>query len=270
MKLSEILRRLLVERWCVICEEPIPYDDNEPFCRDCIEDWKEFLKVKCRKCGRDHNLCTCLPQKVRKINHSVACWCVFYDASTNGNIKTLFNVMKRQYDYEIIQLCAERMKKSLLRVAKHRNINLREYVVTYAPRRRVNVIRYGCDQSQKLAGAIAKKLGLKVITTFRHVGDTEQKGLNKNERAVNAMANYEFIEGSLKGNTNIILVDDIMTSGATFYACAFKLYKNGATSVIPVAFAKDNYNEKGAKRNVKRNSIRTITRTVKNFVRNGP
>lgn len=266
MKLLEILQRMFVERYCVLCEEPIPYDDSEPFCCDCREQWDAFLKVKCRKCGRDHNMCTCLPAKVKKINHGIAAWCVFYDASTNGDINKLFFTLKRRYDREIIDLCAQRMIKALLAISKSRGINLGEYVVTYAPRRDRSVNVYGFDQSRKLAKAIGKKLGVDVITTFENVGNKEQKGLNKTERLKNAQANYEFIEGSLKGNKKVILVDDIMTSGATFFACSFQLFKNGATDVIPVAFAKDNYKAKGDKRNVKRNSKYNFTRAIKNLV----
>lgn len=269
MKLKEIFKRMFVERYCVICGEAIPYDDNEPFCAECVEYWKEFLKVKCRNCGRPHNLCTCLPSKIRKINHSLAIWGVFYDVSTNGEINRLFSYLKRQYDREVIDLCAERMKRSLVIAFKTRGIDYRDYAVTFAPRRKKNVKKYGFDQSKKLAMALSKKLGLKCITTFENIAKEEQKGLNKKERAINAQLSYVYIDGSLKESDKIILVDDIMTSGATLYACAFQLYKNGATNVVPVTFAKDNYRAKGVKKNVKRNTKYYFTRAAKGFVRNG-
>lgn len=269
MKISEFLKRMFVERYCVICGEAISYDVNEPFCCDCYGDWQEFLNVKCRTCGRTHDMCTCLPSKIKKINHSMAVWCVFYDLSTNGEINKLFSYLKRRYDRAVIDLCAERMKKSLLGVFKSRGLSFCDYAVTYAPRRRKNVNKYGFDQSKKLAKALAKKLGIKCITTFENVAKREQKGLNKKERAVNAQASYVYIDGSLKDYKNIILVDDIMTSGATLYACAFQLYKNGATSVVPVTFARDNYRVKGVKKNVKRNTKYHFTRAAKGFVRNG-
>jgi len=269
MKFSEILKRMFVERYCVICGDAIPYDDKEPFCSECAEYWREFLKVKCRNCGRPHNLCTCLPSKIRKINHSMAGWCVFYDASTNGEIDKLFSVLKRQYDREVIDLCAERMKRSVVGIFKARGIDYCDYVVTFAPRRYSNVLRYGFDQSKKLAKALSKKLGIKYITTFENTATKEQKGLNKKERALNAQTSYVYIEGSLNGYDKVILVDDIMTSGATLYACAFQLYKNGATNVVPVTFAKDNYRTKGVKKDVKRSSKYYFTRAVKGFVRNG-
>ena len=107
------------------------------------------------------------------------------------------------------------------------------------------------------------------INTFENVAKQEQKGLNKKERAFNAQSSYVYIEDSLKDYKNIILVDDIITSGATMYACAFQLYKHGANSVVPIAFAKDNYKERGVRKNAKRNTKYNFARAVKGFVRNG-
>ena len=269
MKIREFLQRMFVERYCVICGEAISYDEREPFCKECKGHWQEFLQVKCRNCGRNYNQCTCLPKKIKKINHGVAVWCVFYDVSTNGEINKLFSILKRRYDREVIDMCAERMKERLCVAFRVRGLNYKDYVVSYAPRRNKNINKYGFDQSKKLAKALARKLGLKYINTFENVAKQEQKGLNKKERAFNAQANYVYIDGSLKKNENIILVDDILTSGATMYACAFQLYKHGAKSVVPVTFAKDNYKEKGVRKNAKRNTKYYFAGAVKGFMRNG-
>ena len=269
MRLKEILKRMFVERYCVICGEAISHDEEEAFCGECSEHWKEFLAVKCRNCGRVGSMCTCLPSKVKKINHSVASWCVFYDASTNGEINRLFTRMKRRYDREIIDLCTERMKKSIIALFKKRGYKVEEFVVTYAPRKRGNAKKYGFDQSKKLAKSLARKLGIKYIKMFKNNAQQEQKGLSKQERAINAQQSYVYVGGSMRDNKKIIIVDDIMTSGATLYACAFQLYKNGAETVVPSTFAKDNYRERGVKKHVKRNTTYHFSRAVKGFVRNG-
>ncbi len=269
MKFTEILKRIFLDRCCVICGEPISYDVKEPFCELCVKDWQEFLKIKCRKCGREQSACSCLPSKARKINHSMASWSVFYDTGANGEINKLFTYLKRRYDRGVIDLCTERMKNNLVAMCKNRGIDYKEFAVTYAPRSRKNVRKYGFDQSKKLAQSLAKKLDIKVVKTFKNIGKTEQKGLNKQERARNAIETYKFIDGSIKENMKLFIVDDVMTTGATLFSCSFHLYKNGATSVVPVVFAKDNYNSKGDKNNVKRNSKYHFTRAIKGFVRNG-
>lgn len=269
MSFSQILQRMFVERYCVVCGRAISYDVKEPLCEKCIEYWKEFLNVKCRTCGRTCDLCTCLPIKIKKINHSVAGWCVLYNVSTNGEINKLFYGLKHKYDKGTVDFCAEKMKDEVIALFKSRGLNYSEYIVTYAPRSRKNLNKYGFDQSKKLAKSLAKKLGIECISTLNNKSKREQKGLNKKERADNAQKSYFYKKNSLKGNDNIILVDDIMTSGATMYTCAFQLYKQGAKSVVPVTFAKDNYKTKGVKKNVKRNTKYYFTGTAKGFVRNG-
>ena len=263
MTFVEILKRMFVDRYCVICGDVISYDVDEPFCDVCIDDWKEFLKIKCRRCGQVQKMCTCLPSKIKKINHGIASWSVFYDVDTNGEIRKLFRYLKYRYDREVVDMCAERMKRNIILLCKHRNVNFKEYVVTYSPRSEENVLKYGFDQSHKLAKALSKKLGLKLVKTFKNVGEIEQKGLNKLERANNANESYIYLVGSIGENKKFFLVDDIMTSGATLYACAFQLYKNGAESVIPVVFAKDNYKSKGVIKNAKRNTKHHFSRAFK-------
>ena len=266
MKLSEILKRMLVERVCLICTEPVSYDKDAPFCPDCEEFWKEFLEIKCRQCGKDYKECICLPSKIRKINHSMASWCYFYDAELNREMNMMFHYLKYQYDRATINFCADSMKKSLGILFKKRGCSYNDYVVTFVPRSRKNINKYGFDQSEKLAKALAKRLGIKCIRTFKNVGSGEQKKLNKKERAYNAQKSYKYVEGSLKGYKKVILVDDIMTSGATLFACAFQLYSNGAISVVPSAFAKDNYTIKGGRGNVKRSTKYNFTGAFKGFM----
>lgn len=244
MELFEVLKRMFLERNCVICESAISYDDEYPFCEKCALLWHELLGTKCARCGREVRLCSCMPTKIKKINHSVACWCVFYNPGPDNDINKLFSILKKEYCKDVIKFCGELMAKSLLALAKARGIKLSEYAVTYAPRRSNNVLNYGFDQSKKLAGVIAKKLKLELITTVVNNSENEQKGLSKAERAKNAFQSYCYIDGSLKENKKLILVDDIITTGATMYACAYQLFKNGAAEVIPVAFAKDNYKVK--------------------------
>ena len=244
MKIAEILKRMLVDRYCVICGEPVSYGSKEPVCKVCSKKWSDFLKIKCKVCGRERYKCSCLPSQVVRINHSIVSWSVFYDHIENREVNSLFSILKHNYDKEVIDFCTELMKRDLILMCKNRNIDYREYAITFAPRSRKNIFRNGFDQSQKLAKALAQKLNVKFVKAIQNVGSEEQKGLNKQERARNAIESYKFKENSIKESAKLFLVDDILTSGATLFACSFLLYKNGAKRVVPVVFAKDNYNFK--------------------------
>ena len=266
MKIGEILKRIFVERYCLVCGDPISYDFDEPFCKECIEDWRELKSIKCRSCGRLQYDCTCLPKYAKKINHSIVVWCVFYDTAQNGSVNQLFTYLKRKYDRQVIDFCTDKMKQAVLAIFKKRGLDLKGYYVTYAPRSKSNVNKFGFDHSRKLALSLAKKLELKVKVTFKNKGKTEQKELNKRQRVQNAAGAYSIIPNSVCKGDKLLLVDDILTTGATMYTCALQLYKNGAESVVPVVFAKDNYVTKGENKNVKRNSKYYFARAFKGFV----
>ena len=112
--------------------------------------------------------------------------------------------------------------------------------MTYAPRRRRVEKKYGFDQSKLLAKEIGRQLSIEVKPTLINKGKRAQKLLTKEERRKNAQASYFLKKNlNLSGKT-VLLVDDLITSGATMKAASELLYKVGANDVIPVAFAKDN------------------------------
>ncbi|MBQ7788058.1 MAG: ComF family protein [Clostridia bacterium] len=269
MKLLEILKRAFLTRICLICKEAISYDEDEPFCEECIEKWNAFLKAKCHVCGYDRNGCTCLPSQVKQINDSLAAWCVFYDPRESQKINEIIFKLKKNYNREIINMCAKRMAKAIISLCVVHKIDYKKYIITYTPRRMHNFLKYGFDHSGKLAKAIGEILGLKVEKTIKNIGKKEQKKLNKNDRKLNAQKSYE-IRKNFDGNgKNYFLIDDIMTTGSTLYACAKLLYENGAKNVIPVTFAKDNKQFIRRNKNVKRHTGNNIARVIKSFMRNG-
>ncbi len=269
MKILDVIKRIFIEKHCLACGSPVSYNVDEPFCEQCADNWRRFKNARCHMCGRERELCACLPKYARQVNHSIVGWCVFYNAFENGIINLMFKHLKSVYDKQVIDFCTDWMMRSILVTAKSRGIDLSAYTVTYAPRSLTGVKKYGFDQSRLLALSLAKKLGLPFRVTLKNIGKCEQKGLNKRQRAKNAACSYEYVGGEASRGERFLLVDDIMTTGATMYACAMQLYKNGAQSVVPLVFAKDNYAIKGDRKNVKRNSKHHFTGAFKGVVRNG-
>lgn len=94
----------------------------------------------------------------------------------------------------------------------------------------------GYDQSRLLAKSAAKALGLPLLPLLRKVRDTAvQHELPRQERLVNVKGAYEAGSGS-KGK-RILLIDDIVTTGATMVECALALYRAGAQEVAGLCIA---------------------------------
>ena len=65
-----------------------------------------------------------------------------------------------------------------------------------------------------------------------------QVGLNKTQRAQNLLGSFQFNKNFKIQNKNILLVDDVITTGATSAECAKVLKKAKASKVKLVTIAK--------------------------------
>ncbi len=240
MTFWELIKRITITRKCLLCNEPISYDEKEPFCENCILDWQSFLDAKCHRCGYKSSECTCLPRKIRAISPYGAVYCVFYDAKSNFKFNGLLFKLKRDLNRDLIDFCAQKITKNLLIMCKRHSIDYKAYSITYVTRRKKGSRKYGFDHAELLACSISKKLGIKLEKTIINNGTLEQKSLTKVEREENANESYELYEKANVKNKSYFLVDDIITSGATMKACATILKDNGANEIFPISFAKDN------------------------------
>jgi ComF family protein len=98
------------------------------------------------------------------------------------------------------------------------------------------------NQSAALAKVIAKQSAIPVLTdTLKRIRPTEQQvGLSRAERARNVQGAFKVASekrANIQGR-NIVLVDDVLTSGATVDACARALLRAKAASVDVLVFAR--------------------------------
>ncbi len=268
MNFLKILRRMFFPERCVICCEPIPFDERVPICDDCIEYWDEHIHMECRKCGAVANECNCIPNELKMVAPFV-CWSVFY----TGNMEppcpdAIVYYLKMFNSWQVYDFCSELMIKSIISQCAKHNENYKEYAITYAPRSPKKYYKIGVDQSEELAKEISKKLGIPFVKALENTGSKEQKKLDKEQRIKNAKKSYILHEDFVCNYKKYFLVDDVLTTGATLRCCADLLTNSGATSVVPVVYCKDNI-KKGDIKNAKRNIKYYFTRIIKGTMRNG-
>lgn len=112
----------------------------------------------------------------------------------------------------------------------------RDWSVTYVPLNQEGRRDRGFDQSELLAWQVARHNDLPVLDLLENVRKTRtQHELSQKERMVNRAGAYRASDEA--EGKDILLVDDIVTSGATLKACASELYRAGARSVCALCAA---------------------------------
>jgi len=98
----------------------------------------------------------------------------------------------------------------------------------------------GFNQTYEIAKALCKNSdNLKYANILKRITHTEtQTQLHRSERAENIKNAFALKKNSLDKNSKIILLDDIITTGATLNECAKVLKKAHFTNVRAMAFAK--------------------------------
>ena len=98
------------------------------------------------------------------------------------------------------------------------------------PRRR-KLVR-GIDHGQRLAEEVAKRLGLRAECLLRRVKRVHtQRGLNAQQRQENRRGVFSAVRPIASA---VIIVDAVLTTGATMRACSEALTAAGANSVFVV------------------------------------
>jgi len=96
-------------------------------------------------------------------------------------------------------------------------------VPTIAPRRRER----GFDQSARLARACGEALDLPVLLALAQISADAQRGRSRTQR-LGARGRFACASPELVVGARIVLVDDVMTTGATLRDCAATLAACGA------------------------------------------
>jgi len=98
----------------------------------------------------------------------------------------------------------------------------------------------GFNQAGRLATALGQKLGVPVMdgVLIRQRDSVSQVGLSRSQRLANMRGTFALSDPAPIAGRRVLLVDDVMTTGATVDACARVLMRGGATQVCVWAMAR--------------------------------
>lgn len=112
--------------------------------------------------------------------------------------------------------------------------------IVWVPLSKKHRRRRGYDQAELLARRVGEESGLPVLDALEKVRDTATQSRleRESERRANVLGAYRVREGAELSGLRLVLVDDVVTSGATLSECASCLRMAGAKSVTALTLAR--------------------------------
>lgn len=227
---------ILYPRRCLGCGVSSP----ETFRYICWDCWSDSARVEspfCDLCGDpvsgaiDHDF-VCYTCSSEKPSFDGARSAVRYDGVVGEAL--------RQLKYEQALWLAPDIAKLLKNCLKAEYPGLRVDLLVPVPLHHVRRRHRGYNQSEVLARELGRQLGCPSDPgILRRIRPTmSQTNLTAKERLSNVDKAFKYRRGQRLAGRRILLVDDVMTTGATVNACAKALKKGGATSVHVITAAR--------------------------------
>ncbi len=205
--------------------EVFNYPKNR-LCFDCESALSRNFDHTCDKCGRKtHTDGVCLACK-----NDLPQFTKGYSPFVYGGVvASLVNRLKNGDRY-LANLLGEEMANYLRPHIEEKD----EWLVISVPLTKDRQETRGYNQAEELAKCVAKNLGLEhdseVLVKTRDA--ISQKYLSKKERMENVKGSYRVHKRKVAQEKKVILIDDIMTTGATGSECSRVLKNAGAIEVI--------------------------------------
>jgi len=119
-------------------------------------------------------------------------------------------------------------------------------VLTFVPIAPLRRFSRGYDQVELLAQGVGEALGVKPIRTLRKIRNTPPQSGIKDvaRRRANVLGAYTAVEPENFHGKRVLMLDDVITTGATASECARVLLTAGAKEVLCASVAVANHNTK--------------------------
>ena len=152
-----------------------------------------------------------------------------------GVIKTLILKFKYENDFTAGYL----LSKLLIEMIEEEKIYAD--VICYVPMTKKSEKKRGFNQCELIAKNIGYHINIPVSDCIKKIKNTkEQKTLTKEERIKNLRGVFKINRIKDIKDKNVILIDDVMTTGATINECKDVLKKSGANKITVLTIAKSN------------------------------
>lgn len=221
---------------CICCKKEISDENKRGICEKCFAKIEVFSGDLCSKCGEVVVSGNLLCDSCKEIKYDFdenRSYTVYNDVS--GSIVKSLKYSGNKYISKYIASMISENKKYFENV---------DYL-TFVPISKDRLKERGFNQAEEIAKEVSKILNVPVLTMLEKVKEnTHQAGLSRKERIKNIVGTIEIkkdISNELKGK-NVMIVDDVFTTGSTLSECAKVLKIYEVARVKTITFAKTRQN----------------------------
>lgn len=223
----------IVPLYCVLCGERVGERESEtaiPLCARCAQGLLPIGGRRCGQCGRELyselDLCYACRKSERFCKEVYP---IFRYSEAPARLLRAYKSGKR---HSLVPFWVGLFAGLI-------DARWPERVIVPVPPRPEKLRRKEWDQIEAIARALERR-GYPVCRLLERKVDIQQKRLNREMRKKNAEKAYAVLP-SMAGKVarNVLLIDDVYTTGATIEACAKALMESGAASVSALVIAID-------------------------------
>lgn len=206
MRLLHLILEILFPSKCILCGKKLARGEQD-LCNQC-----RIMVPRFHNCGR----------KLQFLDSWTSVW--YYEGYTRASLLRYKFRNARHYAAGYGRLLAMKL--------------LEEYpegfdVITWVPISALRKFRRGYDQVELLAKAVGRELGVEPVRMLKKIRhNPPQSGLKDfSQRRANVLGVYRVTDPEIIRGKRILLLDDVITTGATVGECARVLLTAGAEEV---------------------------------------
>jgi len=226
----DLLLHAVVPATCAHCKKDLRFRAEEPLCGTCAAGLKPLPEPFCKVCGvfLPDGGAHCWHCKSPSRRRLAKCSLIRSAYLFTPQLRSLIHALKYRARPSLSEYLAGGAGPRLAACAELAPYRTLVPVPLAAARQRER----GFNQSLLLARALAKATGASVLegALFKVKNTPSQAGLDAEKRRDNLVGAFS-AGGGLVSGREILLVDDVATTGATMEACAAALKSAGARSV---------------------------------------
>lgn len=212
------LLSIIAPHYCLGCDR-----EGTLLCQEC----SGGLPVLAERCYRCHSLSpsgrTCVKCRRQSPLHTVTA-------------ATQYGELAKDLVWKLKFAHAPAAAESIAHIIRDRVV-FDDAILVYVPTATARVRQRGFDQALLIGRQLSRTTGLPNRSYLRRMGQARQVGAGKRERTEHLKTAFRAVNEPTLQGAHIILVDDVLTSGATLEAAARTLKTAGAGRIDAVVFA---------------------------------